>query len=710
MDPVKFHLDNRPGVRKTWDELSNNGKRKRRKVYFDSLDSKLNYIESSNSNSTSTTSYNLNNDEIISVNIIENSESENLIADAGCSLVPEANTNDFNIDNFVSASTPTILIDNFNDNLTSDKTATISDFTQHNTALAFLNNSNISLEVNDCDNSEKIHETLQSNNNSGTNEPKKIYKPTGILSVEETLKSNLSNCIVHNKINQVQANALLNVLRAHPLLKFLPRDARSLLKTPRDKIEIKHIAPGEYIHLGLEVMLKSILNRVTIESIPSELLIDFSTDGAELNKEIQMWPIQFRVVNLEYNKPELVGMYKGTYKPNSATDFFLDFVNEVNAIHKKGGITYNDKKIPIKIRCFVADAPARSYVLNHYGHNSEYPCSKCHLKGLTHINSKRYPGINYKLRTNEEYRLLTDVDHNKGKSALHDLSFDSVQQVPFDYMHLVCLGVVKKVIESVVFGKCNPQKLPVLKKNILSNRFTTLQLYCPREFARNPRGLDQFNNFKATEFRQLLLYTFIVVFRGVISDEQCNHFLLLHSSMRILLNHSSPENLDFADESLKTFVLKAEDVHGLQFLTYNAHGILHLVADYKLYGPLDSISAFPYENNMPKYRQCVRKPDKPLQQVYKRIQEESQFPVTNNINTEKFKAYNTHNCGPIVSAIENISTQYESLQKPSFFFSIHNTDNTIINQNSQIGIIKNIIFYNNDYYFAVYFFRDLQSF
>ncbi|XP_074106319.1 uncharacterized protein LOC141532060 [Cotesia typhae] len=321
MDPVKFHLDNRPGVRKSWDELSNDGKRKRRKVYVDSLDSELKNIERSNLHSTPTISNNLNNDEIISINIIENSESEN-VADAGCSLVPETNSNNFNIDNLVSASPPTILLDNCNENLTSDKTVTISDFIQHNTAPTFLDNSNISLKINDSGNSEETHEILQTNNNSRTNEPKNMNKPTGILSTEETLKLNLSKCIVHNKINQVQGNALLNVLRAHPLLKFLPKDTRSLLKTPRDKIGTKSIAPGEYIHLGLEVMLKSILNRVAIESIPSELLIDFSTDGAELNKEIQMWPIQFRVVNLEYDKPELVGMYGGTQKPNSAKDFF----------------------------------------------------------------------------------------------------------------------------------------------------------------------------------------------------------------------------------------------------------------------------------------------------------------------------------------------------------------------------------------------------
>ncbi|XP_044581657.1 uncharacterized protein LOC123263177 isoform X1 [Cotesia glomerata] len=422
-----------------------------------------------------------------------------------------------------------------------------------------------------------------------------------------------------------------------------------------------------------------------------------------------MWPIQFRVINLKYEKPELAGIYIGKHKPNSASDLFLDFVNEITSIKRKGGINYKNNIIPIKLRCFIADAPARSYILNHYGHNSEYPCSKCHIKGVTHIRSKRFPGINYELRTDKEYRLLTDVDHNKGKSAIHDLSLDLVQQVPFDYMHLVCLGVVKKLMESLVFGSCKPKKLENFKKKILSNRFTTLQLYCPHEFARIPRELDQFSNFKATEFRQLLLYTFIVVFRGVISNDQYDHFLLLHSSMRVLLNcSSSPEHVDFADEALKNFVLQAEDIHGLQFLTYNAHGVLHLVSDYKLYGPLDSISAFPYENQMPKFRDFVRKPNKPLQQIFRRIQEEFQFTDTKENNYKHFKARNSHNCGPIPGAIENFSMQYENLQTPSFFLSLQNTDNTIITHSGQIGIIKNIIYYNNQYFLAIYFFTDLQ--
>ncbi|XP_044581667.1 uncharacterized protein LOC123263177 isoform X6 [Cotesia glomerata] len=149
----------------------------------------------------------------------------------------------------------------------------------------------------------------------------------------------------------------------------------------------------------------------------------------------------------------------------------------------------------------------------------------------------------------------------------------------------------------------------------------------------------------------------------------------------------------------------------LHFDSLDRKLLLHhrnLNSNYKLYGPLDSISAFPYENQMPKFRDFVRKPNKPLQQIFRRIQEEFQFTDTKENNYKHFKARNSHNCGPIPGAIENFSMQYENLQTPSFFLSLQNTDNTIITHSGQIGIIKNIIYYNNQYFLAIYFFTDLQ--
>lgn len=119
-------------------------------------------------------------------------------------------------------------------------------------------------------------------------------------------------------------------------------------------------------------------------------------------------------------------------------------MTEAELVNSKGGIYYNNKLIKIKFPCFIGDAPARSYVLNHVSHVAKNPCSKCKVEGITYKKSRRFPGVNHQLRTDVEYRSLKDVDHHNGESAIHKLPMDLVNEVPFDYMHLVCLGVMKK--------------------------------------------------------------------------------------------------------------------------------------------------------------------------------------------------------------------------------------------------------------------------
>jgi len=63
-----------------------------------------------------------------------------------------------------------------------------------------------------------------------------------------------------------------------------------------------------------------------------------------------------------------------------------------------------------------------------------------------------FMGINHSLRTDDEYARLDDEDHHKGPSSLSRLPMSMVSQVPIEYMHLICIGVVK-VIDCMDYWK-----------------------------------------------------------------------------------------------------------------------------------------------------------------------------------------------------------------------------------------------------------------
>jgi len=56
------------------------------------------------------------------------------------------------------------------------------------------------------------------------------------------------------------------------------------------------------------------------------------------------------------------------------------------------------------------------------------------------------PDVNAELRTSVKFDELADADHHTGISPLKQLSVGMVTQFPLDYMHLVCLGVMCKLL------------------------------------------------------------------------------------------------------------------------------------------------------------------------------------------------------------------------------------------------------------------------
>jgi len=75
-----------------------------------------------------------------------------------------------------------------------------------------------------------------------------------------------------------------------------------------------------------------------------------------------------------------------------------------------------------------------------------------------------------------------------------------------DYMHLICLGVMCKLIFLWMNGPLSV-RLHNSKIKQISANLRLVKNYIPIEFCRKPRDVEEACRWKATEFRQLIIYT-----------------------------------------------------------------------------------------------------------------------------------------------------------------------------------------------------------
>ena len=66
-----------------------------------------------------------------------------------------------------------------------------------------------------------------------------------------------------------------------------------------------------------------------------------------------------------------------------------------------------------------------------------------------------FPEVNATLRTDISFDETRDEEHHLGPSPLRELQIGMVSQIPLDYMHLVCLGVMRKLLMLWMKGPLN---------------------------------------------------------------------------------------------------------------------------------------------------------------------------------------------------------------------------------------------------------------
>ncbi len=82
---------------------------------------------------------------------------------------------------------------------------------------------------------------------------------------------------------------------------------------------------------------------------------------------------------------------------------------------------------------------------------------------------------------------------------------------------------------------------------------------------------------------------------------------------------------DYAEKLLIFFVTNFAKIYGSEFLVYNTHSLIHLAQDARKYGALDSVSCFPFENYLGHLKRMVRRPQNPVEQIVRRVDEKQTF-------------------------------------------------------------------------------------
>ena len=139
---------------------------------------------------------------------------------------------------------------------------------------------------------------------------------------------------------------------------------------------------------------------------------------------------------------------------------------------------------------------------------------------------------------------------------------------------------------------------------------------------RKPRTLVEVDRWKATEFRQFLLYTGKIVLKGILEKDAYEHFLTLSVAMCILLSqHATDKLANFAHRLVTSFVRNSVELYGDAFSVYNVHMLLHLSKDSIVHKGLDNCCAFRFENYMQQLLKKVKSGKNPLSQIIRRHKE-----------------------------------------------------------------------------------------
>jgi len=435
-----------------------------------------------------------------------------------------------------------------------------------------------------------------------------------------SFKDELVNWSIKHNVTSMAVDDLLKILKSTELGSNLPLSYKTLLKTPIS-YNILTWESGEYFHFGIRRLLNSLTlsHILSVKNFQNHISLNVGIDGLPISRssKFQFWPI-LGMINEVKSSPFLIGLFYGSNKPMDCHQFLRAFIEEIKLLTAEG-ILINGINVSVSLKCIVADAPARSFLKGVKSHTGYYCCERCETKGTYDGKKVVYPELNSQLRTDQSFRAKSQFQHHNLESPLLELNLDMIKCFPLDYLHLVCLGVTKKMLH-IWFRSKIPYKQSRLQQDLLSGMLVSYKRFFPVEFHRKPRSISELEYWKGSEYRNFLLYSGVVALKTILPQEKYIHFLTLSCGIRVLLSDDKTW-YKFGKDCLLDFTQKVSHLYSEQFMSYNMHSLIHLADDADEFGSLENISAFPFENYMQELKRMVRSNSNSLVQVIRRVHE-----------------------------------------------------------------------------------------
>ena len=199
---------------------------------------------------------------------------------------------------------------------------------------------------------------------------------------------------------------------------------------------------------------------------------------------------------------------------------------------------------------------------------------------------------------------ILSIDEAKGivgRSLFLDIPyFNYLQDITVEYLHGVCLGVVKRMIE-LTFNVGESRQRNTKRKLSPVSEFNKLmaEVQSFREFSRRARNLD-FSVMKGQEFRNIILFFFPIVVSCIeVNAKERRLWLLLAYMIRMCVIPNEEYDLidpDVLEYCGKHFYYLYEQLFHVRNCSYNTHEIGSHMKQIRVHGPLTFTSAFGFES------------------------------------------------------------------------------------------------------------------